>query len=155
MPVVSEDNTKALTIRGLPAEGVIKSFPDSLKTLRVQLSNLSPSYQDVKLSQLAKDGQWWLDEENRLVGKSWLFGLLVQDSNRIPDEVTMVWTGNAWEPADELQEIHINAPQLEPHTFGGAEPVPGDKSGKSQHAPTTMTMESIRALIREALLEVK
>lgn len=133
---------------------VLKGFSKALSALKTKLAAMVPSYQDVRLTQIAKEGQWWLDEENKLIGKSWMLGLLTKDPDGVPDETTMVWNGEGWQLADELKEVHMDDPWVEPHTFGGAEPVPGDEGGKDQRAATAMTMESIRGIVRSILREV-
>jgi len=132
---------------------VLKSFSPALRELRSQLTSQVPLYKDVKLSQIAAEAGWWIDDQDQLFGRSWMFGLLSNDRDGVPDETTIVWNGQNWDFPDDLNEVHIDDPWVEPHTFGGAEPVPGDESGKDQRASTSMSMESIRSIVRNILVE--
>lgn len=132
---------------------ILKKFHPALISLKKELVGLTSSYEDVTTTQLAQECEWGMNDEGNLTGSSWLFGLLARDSDGVPDITTMVWDGEKW-ISPELKEAHMDDPWAEPHTFGGAEPVPGDTTGKDQRSSTGMTMESLRRTIRKVLLEI-
>lgn len=136
---------------------VLQKFPEALRVLRRQLADVAPAYDDVRLSQIANQGSWTLTDDGQLSGHAWLLGLLVHDVDDVPDETTLVWDGRRWIEPREISEVHIDDPWSDKSKSGGAEPVPGDSTGKDQKNSMKMTMEDVRRIVRttlEELLEV-
>lgn len=52
---------------------------------------------------------------------------------------------------DRIREVHIDDPWSDDPRFGGDEPIPDDETGKDQGAKKSMTMESLRSLVRSFL----
>lgn len=93
-----------------------------------------------------------MDEDDHLIGKSWLFGLLAGDGG-VPEETAMVWDGSSWQTSDNLREyFHVDNPELNKISNGGFEPAAGDDTGKDEKDEDgKMTMEDVRRIVRSAL----